>query len=78
MAKYLGEEKFKVNSFHHQAVKTPAPGIEIAATSSDGVVEAIYHKEKRFVWGVQWHPESIWDISEENRKIAEEFLRAAR
>lgn len=36
-----GSELFKVNSFHHQAVKDPAPGFVISAISSDGIVEAI-------------------------------------
>ena len=78
MAKYLGQEKFSVNSFHHQAVKTPAPGIEIAATSSDGVVEAIYHKEKRFVWGVQWHPEKFGHDNPLSIKLFTAFINACK
>ena len=78
LAALQGGETMTVNSRHHQAVRDVAPGLVVQATSSDGVIESVYLPGKRFVWGVQWHPESIWDISEENRKIAEEFLRAAR
>jgi microsomal dipeptidase-like Zn-dependent dipeptidase/anthranilate/para-aminobenzoate synthase component II len=46
-----------VNSFHHQAVKTPAPGLRVSATSSDGVIEAIESAEHKSIIGVQWHPE---------------------
>ena len=78
MAKYLGAETFKVNSFHHQAVKNPAPGIEIAATSQDGVVEAIFHKEKKFVWGVQWHPEKFPVTNELSIKLFTAFINACK
>ena len=78
LAALQGAETMMVNSRHHQAVRDVAPGLVVQATSPDGVIESVYLPGKRFVWGVQWHPESIWDISEENRKIAEEFLRAAR
>ena len=78
MAKYLGKEKFTVNSWHHQAVKTPAPGIEVAATSSDGVIEAIYHKEKRFVWGVQWHPEKAAHDTPLSRMLFTAFINACK
>ena len=78
LAALQGAETMMVNSRHHQAVRDAAPGLAVQATSPDGVIESVYLPGKRFVWGVQWHPESIWTISEENRKIAEEFLRAAR
>ena len=78
LAALQGAQTMMVNSRHHQAVRDVAPGLVVQATSPDGVIESVYLPGKRFVWGVQWHPESIWTISEENRKIAEEFLRAAR
>ena len=78
MGKYLGETKFHVNSYHHQAVKTPAPGIEIAAVCDDGVVEAIYHKEKRFVWGVQWHPEKCPIDTPLSIKLFTAFIEACK
>ena len=45
-----------VNSFHHQAVKRPAPGITITARASDGTVEAF---ETPQVWAFQFHPEKM-------------------
>ena len=50
-----------VNSRHHQAVLDLAPGLEIMAYSSDGIIEAARMPEKRFVWAVQWHPEAFWE-----------------
>ena len=78
LAVLQGAETMMVNSRHHQAIRDVAPGLVVQATSPDGVIESVYLPGKRFVWGVQWHPESIWDISEENRKIAEAFLQATK
>ena len=48
-----------VNSFHHQAVKTVAPGFRVAAMAQpSGLIEAIEH-ETLPVYGVQWHPERM-------------------
>ena len=47
-----------VNSFHHQAIKAPAPGLKIAATSADGIIEAFEMEGGRII-GVQWHPEMM-------------------
>lgn len=46
-----------VNSLHHQAVNRVGEGLEVVATADDGTVEAVEHRSKRFVVGVQWHPE---------------------
>ncbi|MCL2165507.1 MAG: gamma-glutamyl-gamma-aminobutyrate hydrolase family protein, partial [Oscillospiraceae bacterium] len=48
-----------VATAHHQSVnpKKLGNGITIAAYSSDGVVEAIEHKDSLFALGIQWHPE---------------------
>lgn len=48
-----------VSSWHHQAVNPEqlGDGITIAATSTDGIVEAIEHKDSTFALGLQFHPE---------------------
>ena len=46
-----------VNSFHHQAVRTPGPLLRIAAKATDGVIEAVESNEFKSIIGVQWHPE---------------------
>ena len=47
-------EVFSVNSCHHQAVETPAPGFEATAFSEGGVIEASATHLCR--GGVQFHP----------------------
>ena len=64
-----------INSYHHQAVKNLAPDFSVAATSDDGIIEAIYHKNKKFVLGIQWHPERNQDKVLINKKILEEFIK---
>ncbi len=50
-------DKLPVNSFHHQAIKEPAKGFQVSATSVDGVIEAMESTEYKSMIGVQWHPE---------------------
>ncbi len=51
----LGNE-FWVNSYHHQAIQEVGKGLTVAATASDGVIEAVQMIGGQFVLGVQWHP----------------------
>lgn len=51
--------RFKVNSFHHQAVRHVAQGFQECGTASDGIIEAFESKEHSFIIGVQWHPECM-------------------
>lgn len=74
----LGERKIGVNSYHHQAVKTLAPELKATARSSDGIIEAAYMPNKRFVWAVQWHPEFSFERDKNSRKLFERFVSEAR
>ena len=57
----LKHSKFRVNSFHHQAVKDAAPGFVVTASTRDGIIEAIEDTRHDFVVGVQFHPELMWE-----------------
>lgn len=48
-------DEFTTNSVHGQGVRDVAPGFEVTACASDGLVEAI---ERGPMFGVEWHPES--------------------
>lgn len=50
-------QKAWVNSLHKQAIKALAPSLQVEATASDGLIEAISHRKHPFLLGVQWHPE---------------------
>jgi putative glutamine amidotransferase len=51
------EDTYRVNSYHHQAVKDVAPGFVVSALARDGIVEAIEMEDNPRVLGVQFHPE---------------------
>ena len=59
------EEKFpeSVNSYHNKILSNCPEKYEILATSEDGCIEAIAHKD--LPWeGWMWHPEREANVSE--------------
>ena len=68
----------KVNSWHHQSVSELSKKLRVGATSPDGGVEAVEWKEgldKRWILGVQWHPERYYTVQPENLLILKEFVK---
>ncbi len=72
----IGEKNIRVNSFHHQAVRTVAPGFVVSACSRDGVIEGMERVEGNLTFAVQWHPEQMEPVRELERKIFKGFVRA--
>lgn len=48
----------EVTSHHHQALDRVGEGLVEAAWAADGTLEAVEDPSRRFVVGVQWHPEA--------------------
>ena len=71
----VGKERMVANSFHHQAIKQLGKGLSIMATADDGIIEAVYSTEQ-YIAAYQWHPERLVDISEDNRAIFDDFIKA--
>ena len=78
LADMIGGGIHEVNSYHHQAVKTPADSVEVMAVSEDGLVEAICVKNKKFAVGVQWHPEFSYQVSGDSVKLVQAFVDACK
>lgn len=78
LAACVGEGELAVNSYHHQAVRDVAPGLEVMAVAPDGVVEAVWRPASRFCWAVQWHPEFMHAVDEPSRRIFSALVDAAR
>lgn len=76
--KLLEKETLEVNSYHHQAIKTLAPGLKAMAVSTDGLVEAVWMPDKRFVIATQWHPEFSYRVNDSSRKLFGAFVAACR
>ena len=54
-----GKLSREVNSRHHQSIARIGQPLIVSATDpQDGVIEAIERPDRRFVVGVQWHPEN--------------------
>lgn len=71
----IGCEKIKANSFHHQAIKKLGDGLEVVATSDDGIIEAVFFTGEQYIRGYQWHPERLCDIDEYHQKIFDDFVK---
>jgi putative glutamine amidotransferase len=74
--KIVGQTEIQVNSVHHQAVKTPGPGVVINAIAPDGIIEGIEAPAHRFCLGVQWHPEFL--VTPQDKAILMAFIGATR
>jgi len=59
-------ERFRVNSTHHQAVRTLAPGLHATAFSPEGILEGFEHDRLPF-FGCQFHPERISCLTDDRR-----------
>jgi putative glutamine amidotransferase len=72
---YSGTLAFAVPTSHHQCVSKLGKDLQVAATTDDGVIEAIELPGDRFVVGVQWHPERDF---ENNSVLFAELIKQAR
>ncbi len=69
-----GEETHGTKSHHHQGVATLGDGLTVTGFSSlDEYPEAIEAPDRRFVLGVQWHPEA-----DEHSRVIASFVQKAR
>jgi putative glutamine amidotransferase len=73
-----GDERVDVNSMHHQAVRDLGRDLVVSARAHDGLVEAVEHPGRRFVVGVQCHPEELYLERLWARRLFQDFVAAAR
>jgi putative glutamine amidotransferase len=64
LSQIYGTDVVRVNSIHHQGIDTLAKSlIAEAYCTEDKLVEAVAHRDTtRFVIGVQWHAELMWQV----------------
>ncbi len=72
----LGKERIKANSFHHQAIKTLGEGLLVMATADDGIIEAIYSSNYKYLRAYQWHPERICLNDNNQKALFTDFIKA--
>jgi gamma-glutamyl-gamma-aminobutyrate hydrolase PuuD len=78
LAKATGGKPLTVNSRHHQAVTKDTLGRGLVATVVvDDLIEAFELDDRRWVVGIQWHPERTSEVSPEARRIFDAFVQEA-
>jgi putative glutamine amidotransferase len=73
----FGNNELGVNSFHHQAIRGLAPDLMPVATSPDGLVEAVVMRANPQVFGVQWHPELMFERDDAHLRPFSRLVEAA-
>lgn len=74
IAGLLQKNTLDVNTLHHQAVKELAPGLSPMALSPDGLIEAFWKPDYRFLWAVQWHPEYRFRVDPDSQTLFRYFV----
>ena len=69
--------EIQVNSLHHQAVRSVAPGLRQTATGEDGTIEGLESADGLIV-AVQCHPEELTGDLPWATKLFERFVARAR
>ena len=77
LGEILAERAVPVNSMHHQAIKTLAPGLRPSAYAPDGIIEAVEGTGDQFLVAVQWHPEELVETQPGMKRIFESFISEA-
>ena len=71
-------DSYIVNSAHHQSVKEIAPNFKNSAISPDGIIEAIEMINKKFVVGIQWHPEMMASYDAITLNLFKKFIYSCK
>jgi putative glutamine amidotransferase len=77
LGRAAGGSTIEVNSLHHQAVKTLAPGLRTTAHGPDGTIEGI-ESEDGLIVAVQCHPEELTGELAWARSLFERFVGRVR
>lgn len=77
LAELAGSNEIMVNSLHGQGLARLGERLVVEATAPDGLVEAVRLPDRRFVVGVQWHPEWQFEENPFSRALFAAFGEAA-
>jgi len=69
----LEKDEIMVNSFHKFHAEENEY-FDVVGRSEDNYIEAIEMKNKKFIMGVQFHPEISYEFDENSRKIIDYFI----
>jgi gamma-glutamyl-gamma-aminobutyrate hydrolase PuuD len=66
------------HSYHHQAIDKLAPGLVVTGRAPDQTIEAVEHNAKKWIVGVQWHPEDDADVEPDQQNLFNGFVWAIK
>ena len=72
----LIDDVVPVNSIHHDIVDFDIDILKINAISKDGIIEGVEYPNKKFIVGLQWHPEYLND--KYSNRIRDSFIKAIK
>lgn len=72
----LGCQRTRINSLHHQAISALGEDLRVVGRDLDEIVQAVEHPGRRFLIGVQWHPEYL-PLRREQRALFQALRDAA-
>lgn len=78
LRRLTGLNAFRVNSRHHQGICRLGRGLRVCARAEDGLIEGVELSGKKFVLGVQWHPESLSDRHPEAQQLFNALTEACK
>jgi putative glutamine amidotransferase len=78
LAKVIGEEVVVGASWHHQAIRAPAPSLQVVANAADGTIEAVELRGHPWLLAVQWHPEITAGEDPVQQRLFDALVEAAR
>jgi putative glutamine amidotransferase len=73
----MNTDMIRVNSLHHQSIKSPASGLQVIGMAEDGTIEAVVANDGKWIIGVQWHPECLPEDTHAQQLFAA-FIETAR
>jgi putative glutamine amidotransferase len=78
LAAVMGTDVVIGASWHHQAIRTPAPLLEVVASAADGTIEAVELPGHPWLLAVQWHPEITAGDDPVQQRLFDALVGAAR
>jgi len=78
LAAIAGATEFAPLSWHHQAIRATAPGLEVVATAPDGTIEAVELSSHPWLIAVQWHPELTAEREPAQQRLFDALVTAVK
>ena len=78
IAAAYGSKLIKTNSFHHQLIRKTGDNLQPTAYAADSNIEGLENINKKFLVGIQWHPEMMFEKEKEHLKIFKYFINRSQ